>query len=158
MLHAKVSKFSYVVFIFSYAMLAMAQPIPPLPNVPPTPTPYVMPTALPTTDPSVIPQNDVVGFLQTAVANVNAAPADLAGGYVPDETANQLFGYAKWMFSDASARELLGNSLAPIGMNVYILLGLTLFIGGAYASIRIGVLFIRFAQHLLRWIMEFIPG
>jgi hypothetical protein len=111
--------------------------------------------------PDEVPHSEIYNYLATAVANVNSLPDDLTSNngtsLVPNETGTQLMSYAKWMFSDRSARELLGNTLAPIGINLYILLTLIVFLSIAWATIRIALLIYRFVQYIVREILRLLP-
>lgn len=111
--------------------------------------------------PDEVPHSEVYNYLATAVANVNSLPDDLTSNngtsLIPNETGTQFMSYAKWMFSDTSARELLGNTLAPIGINLYILLTLIVFLAIAWATIRIALLIYRFVQYIVREILRLLP-
>lgn len=106
--------------------------------------------------------DDLIAFLEEALTYINNLPDDLTSHngtqYLPSETATQLMGYAKWLFSFNTAQETLGVSLAPIGVNLYILLSIIVVLAISWAFIKIIVLIIRFVQYIARWILDLIPG
>lgn len=110
----------------------------------------------------IVPHSDIYNYLSTAVANVNSLPDDISKGngqaLFNEETATQIFGYAKWLFSTTSANELLGETLAPIGINLFALLTLVIFMAIAWTFLRIAVFIFRLVQYVARWIAEIIPG
>lgn len=112
-------------------------------------------------EPELVPHSEVYNFLSTAVANVNQLPEDLTSNngtsLIQNESATQLMSYAKWMFSDVSARELLGETLAPIGINLYLLLTLIVFLTIAWATLRIATLIFRFVLFIVREILRILP-
>lgn len=113
-------------------------------------------------DPGNIPHSEIYNYLSTAVANVNSLQTDISTGngqsLVQNETATQMMGYAKWMFSATAAQELLGNTLYPIGINLFLLLTMLIFMAIAWTTLKIAVMIFHFVQWLVRWILEFIPG
>lgn len=112
-------------------------------------------------DPALFPHSEVHDWLVEAVDNVNSLPDDLTQvngtSAVADETATQLFSYMRWMFSGASAREILGETLAPIGLNLYILLFMSVVLAAAWVTVRIVALLLRFVIFVIRRIIDVIP-
>lgn len=108
-----------------------------------------------------VPHSEIYNYLSTSVAHVNSLPDDLTSdngtSLIQNESATQLMAYTKWLFSDQSARELLGETLAPIGINLYLLLRLVIFMSIAWAAIRIATLIYRFVQYLVREILRVLP-
>lgn len=109
----------------------------------------------------IIPHSDVYNYLSTAVAHVNSLPDEINKGngqsLLADETATQMMSYAKWLFSPTSAQELLGNNLYPVGINLFLLLTMLIFLAIAWTTIKIAVMIFRFVQWIVRWILEIIP-
>jgi hypothetical protein len=136
------------------------QPIPPIPDAPEIPLVEVT-LEVDALDTEVIPKNEIYTFLATAVAEVNSMPDDLAvnGGteLLPNESATQLFSYGRWLFSGSSATELLGETLAPIGINIYVYLTIMVVLTSAYFTIRVAALIIRFVQYVVGWVLKVIP-
>lgn len=109
-----------------------------------------------------IPHSDLYYALEQAVEHVNSLPDDLSKDYsgtsvVPDETATQLMGFAKWLFSGTSANELLGATLAPIGINLFRLLGLMIALAIAYTTIKIAIIITRMVMSIIGAVMKVIP-
>lgn len=158
-----------IVVLLATVSPGLAQDFPTMPTIAPpdlptAPTPIVTPT-IPAQDAVIgvddVPHSEIYNFLATAVANVNSLPDDLSRpngtSLIPDETATQLFGFAKWLFSDAAARELLGDTLAPIGINLYILLSIVVVLAVVWVTLKIAVLIIRFVQYAAGWILRILP-
>lgn len=106
--------------------------------------------------------SDIYNYLSTAVAAVNSLPDDLSmdnngTSLLPAETATQLMGYAKWMFSGTSANELLGATLAPIGIELYILLTMIVFMAIAWITVKIALMIFNFVQYIVAWILRALP-
>jgi hypothetical protein len=109
-----------------------------------------------------VPRSELYSSMATAAAQVNSLPNDIRQqngvNIIPNtNNATQLFGYAKWLFSYNTARELLGNTFAPIGMNLFILLVIVVVIATIYLIVNFVVLLIRFVLWLIRLILQFIP-
>jgi len=100
-------------------------------------------------------------YMSEAVSKINSLPDSLFDNFgddvVANESATQLFGYAKWLFSGNSANELLGPTLAPIGINLYILLTLLIFLVIAWVTIRLALLIFRFVLFIIREILRALP-
>jgi hypothetical protein len=141
-------------------LLAIIMFQPPMPDIPIAPEVEVT-LEVEALDTDVIPKNEIYTFLATAVAEVNSMPDDLAvqGGteLLPNESATQLFSYGRWLFSGSSATELLGETLAPIGINIYVYLTIMVVLASAYVTIRIATLIIRFVQYVVGWVLKVIP-
>lgn len=106
--------------------------------------------------------DDIISYLEQALGYLNNLPDNLTSDgntqYLPSETATQIMGYAKWLFSPNTAQELLGTTLAPIGINLYILLSILVILAVSWAFIKIIILILRFVQYIARWILDLIPG
>lgn len=155
-------RFSFLLALLFVAQISMAQEFPefqPPPDVPAQGL-DIPETEIITVDD--VPHTEIYNYLSTAVAHVNTLPDTLTTDgngtdLVQSESATQLFGYAKWMFSGTSARELLGETLAPIGLNLYGLLTLIIFMAIAWGTIRIALLIYRFVYYLVREILRVLP-
>ena len=93
-------------------------------------------------------------------STMSSIPDTLDDGIIPDETATQLFSYMKWLFSDTSANELLGATLAPILINFYVLLVIAFTFTAMWLTIRALVLAWRLVLFIIEWIiriLELIP-
>jgi hypothetical protein len=135
-----------------------------------TPTPSPTPSATPaiTNTPNadflntdLIPSGDINDLLSTAVAYVNSLPDDITApsgiSLIPDETATQLFGWAKWLFSADSANESLGLTLAPLALTLMVLLTLVVSMAIAYTTLKIAVFIYRLVTYVIQWILKFVP-
>jgi hypothetical protein len=109
----------------------------------------------------IVPHSEIYNYLSTAVAHVNSLPDEINKGngqsLLADETATQMMSYAKWLFSPTSAQELLGATLAPIGINLFLLLTLLIFMAIAWTTIKIAVMIFKFVQWIVRWVLEIMP-
>lgn len=102
--------------------------------------------------------NDTLAESQNTV---DSLPDTLDPDLIPAETATQLFGYIKWIFSENSARELAGNTLAPIFINLYVYLVLGFSFAVIWLILMLAVFTWRFVLFIIRWIIrliELIPG
>jgi len=101
---------------------------------------------------------DLVEQMTEVLTQIQNLPSDIYTEVgIETETATQLFGYAKWMFSNSSARELLGPTLAPIGIYLYTVLRVIVILAVSWASIRIALLIFRFVYFVIREILRVIP-
>lgn len=91
-----------------------------------------------------------------AVSTTDSLPDALDDDVLQDETATQLFSYMKWLFSDNSAQELVGVTLAPILLNLYILLGLAFTFTALWLTIRFLVWTWRLILFVVKWIIRFL--
>lgn len=94
-----------------------------------------------------------LGEIETSVDNL---PDTLDPDLTPDETATQLFSYMKWLFQPSSASELLGETLAPIGLELYALVLLALTYVILWLTIRALVLTWRFFLFIVSWVIKLI--
>jgi hypothetical protein len=83
-------------------------------------------------------------------------PDDLSGVELPNETGTQLFSYAKWLFSPNSAREILGETLAPLAVDIFSYLGILISLAIIWAGIKVAVLAIKFLLFIADWIRKII--
>lgn len=100
---------------------------------------------------------DVLGEIGNAEVN---APPDLSSVGLPEETGTQLFSYAKWLFYPSTAQELLGETLAPIAINLYVYLGIVIalaIIGAAIKTATLALKFLLFIADWIRKLIELIP-
>lgn len=78
-----------------------------------------------TAEPVEVPRSDLYRFLATAAHNVNQLPDDITRqdnmSLIPNSNPAEVFSYAKWLFSYSSAEELMGRTLAPVGMSLFVL-------------------------------------
>lgn len=120
-------------------------------------TPVATPELLADPD-QFIPESELRDFLIQAVEQVNSLPDDpsFVGSVqiVPNETATQLFSYAKWLFSFQAAQELLGITFAPVGMVLYSVLLLTVVGATIWFTLKIVTLILRMISYVARWIMR----
>ena len=86
----------------------------------------------------------------------DSLPDELPDDVITTETATQLFGYVKWLFSDLSARELVGETLAPILLNLYVLLVIAITFTMLWITIRLAVFAWRFILFIIGWIIRLI--
>lgn len=126
----------------------------------PSPTPIPTATPQPTLS-SELPQNEVYTYLATAAANVNALPEDASapGGVaiVPNTDGLQLFGYAKWLWSGTSTRELLGPTLSPLANSAFVWITLIAISASVYLVFTIVTSIVRFVAWLIQQVLKFIP-
>lgn len=98
--------------------------------------------------------------IDSELAEINETVGDIPDvidpEIIPAETATQLFSYMKWLFSDNSANELLGPTLAPLLINFYVLLTIAFFFTTIWLTIRALVLAWRFILFVVEWIIRFI--
>lgn len=113
-------------------------------------------------DDSWLHLEDMIAYLEDVLDYINSLPDNLTyfngTQYLPDETATQMIGYAKWLFSPTTANELLGETLAPIGINLFLLLTILVLLMITWAIVRVVVLILRFVRYVARWILDLIPG
>jgi len=152
---------SFIFCLFAIAFTVTAQDFPAMAT-----PPAVTREALATPDIQIItvddvPHSEIYNYLSTSVAHVNSLPDDLTTNsgtsLIPSESGTQLMAYAKWLFSPQSARELLGETLAPVGIFLFSLLTLIVFMAIAWVAIRIATLIFRFVQYLIREILRVLP-
>lgn len=89
-------------------------------------------------------------------STLDSIPDRLDDELIPTETATQLFSYMKWLFSENVAQELLGETLAPILLNLYLLLLIAITFVTLWLTIRILVLGWRLILFIIEWIIRFI--
>lgn len=85
-----------------------------------------------------------VSQFDVSAADLESIPDSLQEANIPTETGTQLFSYAKWMFSGVGARELLGETLAPLAIDFYWTLAVVIAMTIIWAAVRILVFTIRF--------------
>lgn len=141
------------------AMIVLMQVVPTLPALP-SPTPYPTTTPIATIMPE-IPHSEIYNFLSTAVVNVNNLPEDLfAPGGVPvlvNPDAQAVFSYGKWMLSVTGARELVGDTLSPIAVRIFLFLSLTVVFSGIWQIVNLVVLLIKGIVYIVQQVLKFIP-
>jgi len=150
---------SALVIVMISGVVVVAQ----LDEIPRTPTPIApVMTQVFVIPENIVDKNLVYTFLSTAVAQVNSLPDDPSFyqgvQIVPNDTATTMFGYAKWLFSGNSANELLGVSLAPVAMNLYVVLIIIVIIMSVMMTVRVVSLIIRFVTFIINWALKLIPG
>jgi len=89
-------------------------------------------------------------------STLDSIPDTLDNDLIPNETATQLFSYMKWLLSETSAQELAGETLAPILINLYVLLALAFTFAAIWLTIRILVLSWRLILFIIGWIIRLI--
>jgi len=115
-------------------------------------TPLVMPTAH-------LPTGDLINYLATAERNLANAPADISNpgvAVLPNEDGWELWGYAKWLISPATADELFG----PFGSMLKVIgaaITLVVVIGLVYFLVFIAVRLLRFVVWIVRTALQFVP-
>lgn len=129
-----------------------------------TPTPTNTPTITPTSFGSV-PDEELHNLMATQAANTNSLPDDISRpvnnqSIVQDVDLRPLFGLVKWLFSANAAQELLGPTLAPLGLSIFTLFMITVIMIGVYLLVFVITIGIRFywwvTNNILRMI-EAIP-
>jgi len=96
-----------------------------------------------------------------AVGATDSLPDQLDDDVLTTETATQLFSYMKWLFSPTSARELVGETLAPILLNLYLLVLIAFTFTALWLTIQLIVWTWRLILFVVKWIIriiELIPG
>jgi hypothetical protein len=155
---AKALLFCLVLMI---AAPALAQEVP-VPTVPAIPSPTLIPTAtaIPTNS-APLPRSDVYNYLSTAAANVNALPDDVSapGGaaLLPSDDGRQLFGYAKWLLSGNSIRELVGPTIQPIGTTMFVWITLVIVLVAVYFTVRSILTIMKFVVWVFNFVRNLIP-
>lgn len=123
-----------------------------------TPTPTITPTPTATQG---LEKSDAYKFLATAAANLQTLPDDpsVASGVqlIPSDNGAQIFGYVKWLFSGASADELLGRTLSPIGVRFFLLLIIQFALTVIFFITNFIAILLRVANWIIRFILQFIP-
>jgi len=94
-----------------------------------TPTPTSTPTITPTS-PGSVPDEELSNQMATQAANTNNLPDDISRplndqAVVQSVDLTPLFGFVKWLFSANTANELLGRTLAPLGLSIFTLFMIT---------------------------------
>lgn len=151
------------------SMILLLQPLPPdIPDVPQPPDEISFETnnlsgdVETITNTDIIPKSDVYNFLATAVDNINALPDDptFINGVplLPDDTATQLFSYLKWVFSSNSAREMLGETLAPIALPLWTLLLIYVVTYSISLTVFLVSVIRRFVAYIICVSLKLIPG
>ena len=125
-----------------------------------TPTPTI--TATPNvTLVLTIPRSDMYMSMATAAANVNRLPDEIRrpGGQslIPSSDVSQLFAWAKWLFSLNTAQELLGQTLAPIGIELFIIMNFVVILTAIWFLINLIVLIIKAVIWIINQILKIIP-
>lgn len=104
-----------------------------------------------------IPSVESLGIDQVIAESrntLNTLPDQLDDDMMPAETATQLFAWLRWIFSDTGARELFGSTLAPIAINLYVMLGIVVSFTVLWLTIRALVLAWRFIMWVADWIIK----
>lgn len=111
------------------------------------------PTQVPTVPP------ELANKMATAAADTNQLPSDITRptnqqSVVTTTSAKPLFSYIKWLFSYNSAQELLGPTLAPLGMSLFIMMTIGILLAGIYLVVNLITLIIRFVIWILNLIWK----
>lgn len=108
-------------------------------------------------------KSDLYRAMATAASQVNGMPEQIqASGQngqsvIPNTSgAIQMFGYIKWLLSPASIQELMGKTLAPLGVNVFVVFVITITMAGLYIAINMIVLIVRGVMWVYSWIIKLI--
>ncbi len=149
------NKLGTLVFMLIIAGSVSAQTATPTPSptFPPTPTVDIVIT---------VPRSDMYRSMATAAAQVNQLPEQIRaagpnGSALPNADAGPLFGYAKWLFSGNTAQELLGRTLAPIGLNLFVVFVLVATLTAIYFLINFIVLILKAIVWIINQILKLIP-
>lgn len=109
-------------------------------------------------------ESDLYKNMATAAAIVDKLPEQISKAGPNGQTlaqamagAKQVFGYIKWLFSPNSAQELLGRSLAPIGINVLVIFTMIVALSAIYIAINIAVYIVKFATWVISQILKLLP-
>ena len=105
---------------------------------------------------AIVPKNEIYNYLASIVEDLNSLPQEIDDG-APDETGSQLISYAKWVLIGNAIAEMVGNTLAPLGTNVYVLLILTVVTFGFFITMEGVVRLFNTVQWIIRWIIDFVP-
>jgi hypothetical protein len=132
-----VAKLAAALLILSLAMPAMAQTSTPAPTVP----------------------VELANQMATAAAQSNELPSDISRpanhqAVVPSADATPLFSYIKWLFSLNTAQELLGPTLAPLGIQLFIIMTIVILLAGLYLVVNLITIIIRFVIWILTLIWK----
>lgn len=126
----------------------------------PTPTPTITPTPAVTLV-LTVPRSEMYSNMATAAANVNRLPDEIRrpGGQnlIPSPDVSQLFAWAKWLFSLSTAQELLGQTLAPIGISLFIVMNFVIILTAIYFLINLIVLIVKAVIWIINQILKIIP-
>jgi len=129
-----------------------------------TPTPTDTPTITPTSYGSV-PDEELSNLMATQASNTNTLPDDISHpignqSIVQDVDLTPLFSYVKWLFSANTAQELLGPTLAPLGLSIFTLFLITVIMIAVYLvvfAITIGIRFYWWITNNILRLVEAIP-
>jgi hypothetical protein len=109
-------------------------------------------------------KSDIYRVMATAAYNVNKMPEEIkksgpAGKDISGSTSGavQLFGYAKWVMSPNTAQELMGKSLAPFGINVFVIFLLITSLTAIYFLVNLIVIVIKFVAWVINQLLKLIP-
>ena len=109
-------------------------------------------------------ESDFYKNMATAAAIVNRLPEQIQKAGPNGQTlaeafagASQVFGYIKWLFSPNSAQELLGRSLAPIGINVLVIFTMIVAMVAIYIGLNMAIYIVKLAIWLLNQILKLLP-
>lgn len=121
--------------------------------------PALAQTATPTD--VTVPSGELDSQMATAAASQNNLPTDITRpqsgpALVPATSAVPLFSYVKWLFSYSTAQELMGETLAPLGVELFILLTISILLSGVYLVVNLIVLLIRFVVWIYSIIIKII--
>jgi hypothetical protein len=105
-----------------------------------------------------IPQIDDTGIdEQIGQANqLSEGIPDIDPDLIPNETATSLFSYMKWMFSDTSAKELVGETLSPILINLYVWFLIAITFTTIWLIVRFVIFLWRFVLWVISWIIKLV--
>lgn len=141
-------------FVSMGIMLALA-----VPTFAQTATPTPAPPQLLIT--ATVPRSEMYQALATANANIQQMPQQIrdANGQrlVNTDNAQFVFGYAKWLFSTNTAYELLGQTFAPFGINLFLLLTITIILTSIYFLVWFVILILKAITWIVNQILKIIP-
>jgi hypothetical protein len=109
-------------------------------------------------------KSDLYRVMATAAFQVNELPEQIqtsgqnGQGVIPSTSgAIQIFGYIKWMFSANTAQELMGRTLAPFGINIFIIFLMITIMTGLYFLVNFIVLIVKAVIWVFNQFLKLIP-
>lgn len=109
-------------------------------------------------------KSDLYRSMATAAAQVNQLPEQIrtsgqnGQSILPNTSgAVQIFGYIKWLFSAATAQELMGKTLAPFGVNVFIIFMMITVMTAIYFLVNFIVLIVKGVIWVFNQFLKLIP-
>ena len=110
-----------------------------------------------------VPEVEVYDYVATSAAKTNELPSDISRpinnqSVVQTVDLTPLFSYMKWLFSANSAQELLGPTLAPLGLNLFVLFLITVIMITVYLLIFVISIMMKFAWWIINNILRLIEA